>query len=54
VAQISSVALLRFAKRDRAQIYRVSIQEIKDYLALEGNEKSPEEEEEFLRSKIPS
>jgi hypothetical protein len=54
VAQISSAALFRFAKRDRAQIYRVSIQEIKDHLASEGNEKSPEEEEEFLQSKIPS
>jgi len=52
VARISSAALFRIAKRDRSQIYRVSIQEIQDHLSLE--EKSPEEEEKFLRSKIPS
>jgi hypothetical protein len=52
MAQISSTALLRFAKKDRSQIYRVSIQEIQNHLS--SKEKSPKEKEEFLQSKIPS
>jgi hypothetical protein len=54
IAQISSTALFQFAKRDKAQIYKVSIQEIKDHLASKENKKSPKEEEKFLQSKIPA
>jgi len=52
MAQISSTALFQFAKRNRSQIYRVSIQEIQDHLS--SKEKSPKEKEEFLQSTIPS
>lgn len=51
-AEVSFPALTHYAKRKKTQIFRVSIEDIENHLSVK--EKTPEEEEQFLRSKIPT